>query len=149
MLKSEINKGNVRKNEIQLKKHRMQMNEKELKRLTQVFSQLNKSKTTISKHLLNKESITWDRYDIISILHSDIYDMIIEYNQTPTKWGVIDHRIVIRDRKVVETDHGKANLCIVVSLVENRVLTAYYNLINDNHKTIDWNRYCQYLKVSI
>lgn len=149
MLKSEINKGNVRKNEIQLKKHRMQMNEQELKRLTQVFSKLDKSRTTISKHLLNKDSITWHRNDIIALLHADIYDMIIEYNQTPTKWGTIDHRIVIRDKKSVETDHGKANLCIVVSLVENRVLTAYYNLVKDSHKTINWDRYCQYLKVSI
>lgn len=68
--------------------------------------------------------------------------MIIEYNRTLTdknkNW---DERIVIRDNKISKTDKGKQNLCIVLSLSKNEVITAYYNPLDDNHATINMDRY--------
>lgn len=68
--------------------------------------------------------------------------MIIEYNRTLTdknkNW---DERIVIRDNKISKTDKDKQNLCIVLSLSKNEVITAYYNPLDDNHATINMDRY--------
>lgn len=72
-------------------------------------------------------------------------NIIIEYNMTylkdEQKW---DERLILRDDKVLQTTLGKQNLCIVLSLTRNIVVTAWYNLPKDKHKTIDRNRYCPY-----
>lgn len=69
--------------------------------------------------------------------------MIVEYNNTHKEQGY-DERLVLRDDKVVQTDKGGQNLCIVISLTQNEVITAYYNPPKDRHENIDMRRYCRY-----
>lgn len=141
MLKAENEQGNVRESKYpQQKRHRVQMSESGLKILVDKFNKLDKSKTTISRHLLYKKTISFRDGDINKLLNKDIKDMLIEYNRTfiNKTW---DERIVIRDNEIYQTDKGEQNLCVVLSLSKNKVITAYYNLLNDNHKTIDMNRY--------
>ena len=141
MLKAENEQGNVRQSKYaQLKRHRKQMDERGINILINKFNKLDKSKRSINKHLLNKKTISFREEDIDKLLNKDIKDMIVEYNQTFTD-EILDERIVIRDNEVVQTDKGEQNLCIVLSLIKNEVITAYYNPPDDNHTTIDMNRY--------
>lgn len=79
------------------------------------------------------------------MLNKDITNLIIEYNKTYLSEDKIwDKRIVIRDNETLQTDKGKQNLCIVLSLTNNKIITAYYNLPNDKHETINMNRYCPF-----
>ena len=144
MLKAENEQGNVRQSKYpQQKRHISQINERGLKILIDKFNKLDKSKTTIHGHLLNKKTISFIEEDIYKLLNKDIKNMIVEYNRTFTD-EILDERIVIRDNEVVQTDKGEQNLCIVLSLIKNEIITAYYNLPNDNHTTIDMNRYDKY-----
>lgn len=144
MQKAENKIGKVKKSKYpQQKRHRSQMNEWALNTLVDKFNKLDKSKTTIHGHLLGKKTITFSKEDIDKILNkNNIKDLIIEYNRTLTdknkNW---DERIVIRDNKISQTDKGKQNLCIVLSLSKNEVITAYYNPLDDNHATINMDRY--------
>ena len=81
--------------------------------------------------------------DIDKILNkNNIKDLIIEYNRTLTdKNKTWDERIVIRDNEISKTNKGEQNLCIVLSLSKNEVITAYYNPLYDNHATINMDRY--------
>ena len=144
MLKAENEQGNVRQSKYpQQKRHISQINERGLKILIDKFNKLDKSKTTIHGHLFNKKTISFREEDIYKLLNKDIKNMIVEYNRTFTD-EILDERIVIRDNEVVQTDKGEQNLCIVLSLIKNEIITAYYNLPNDNHTTIDMNRYDKY-----
>lgn len=69
--------------------------------------------------------------------------MVVEYNTT-SKGQSYDERLVLRDDKAVQTDKGEQNLCIVLSLTQNEVITAYYNPPKDRHESIDMRRYCRY-----
>ena len=144
MLKAENEQGNVRESKYpQQKRHISQINERGLKILVDAFNKCDKSKIAINKHLLNKKTISFRKDDIYKLLNKDIKDMIVEYNRTLTDWGW-DERIVIRDNEIVPTDKGEQNLCVVFSLSNNEVITAYYNPSDDNHTTINMNRYDKY-----
>ena len=145
MLKAENEQGNVRESKNpQLKRHISQINERGLKILVDDFNKCDKSKTTINKHLLNKKTISFRKEDIYKLLNKDIRSLIVEYNQTYPKGILVDRRIIMRDNEVVQTDKGEQNLCIVFSLSKNEVITAYYNPQNDNHTTINMDRYYKY-----
>lgn len=144
MQKAENKIGKVKKSKYpQQKRHRSQMSEWALNTLVNKFNELDKSKTTIHRHLLGKKTITFSKEDIDKILNkNNIKDLIIEYNRTLTdknkNW---DERIVIRDNEISKTNKGEQNLCIVLSLSKNEVITAYYNPLYDNHATINMDRY--------
>lgn len=150
MLKAENDIGNVKKaNTSQLKRHISQIDEKGLKILIDKFSKIDISKTTIDKHLLNKKTISFNKQDIDDLLYranlGEVKNMIIEYNNTYLENEQIwDERVILRDDKILQTTLGGQNLCIVLSLTRNIVVTAYYNPQKDKHKTIDMNRYFPY-----
>ena len=82
------------------------MSELALNTLVNKFNELDKSKTTIYRHLLGKKTITFSKEDIDKILNkNNIKDLIIEYNRTLTdknkNW---DERIVIRDNEISKTN---------------------------------------------
>lgn len=67
---------------------------------------------------------------------------IIEYNRTPNKHlGVIEKRVVVRDTNTRLVDEHEVNVCYVISLTTNRLVTSYLNRADDKHKTINMNRY--------
>ena len=155
MLKAENDIGNVRKaKRTQIKRHISQMSERGLKILIDKFSKLDISKTTIDeKHLSKKcrqRNVSFKKQDIYDLLYraslgggAKIANMIVEYNNTHKEQGY-DERLVLRDDKVVQTNKGGQNLCIVISLTQNEVITAYYNPPKDKHENIDMSRYCRY-----
>lgn len=138
---SEVRKG---KNQ-QFKWHKSQMSKRDIAILVKEFNKLDKSNITFDTHILSKTNISFNENDIIKLLNKDITNLIIEYNKTYLPEDKIwDKRIVIRDNETLRTDKGKQNLCIVLSLTNNKIITAYYNLPNDKHETINMNRYCPF-----
>lgn len=148
----------ISETEGQVKKHESQMSCEEKKYLAQklVFS---KSLLKISRHLrerIDTKDIEPNVYKMI-LSTKNLEDKIIEYNETHKPWGV-SHRVLVRDDQAVVTDfhkakekeaRGKAVLCFVVDIDTNTIVTAYYNYLNDNHCTIDWDRYDGNLQIII
>jgi hypothetical protein len=63
--------------------------------------------------------------------------------ETLKKYKVIelksDYRVLLRSEKAFY--NNKYNLCMVVDLKSRNIVTAYLNNKNDNHETINSNRY--------
>lgn len=152
-LKGEYNRGLVKRTKQQMKKHRIQMTNEELSFLEHHLKQINQ--LNYSYHVLNKQ-ISFDKADIENMLkHGNLKSFIVEYNETPTKDGMdrrvllrgIDVRDVLYSKENGETFNALSNLCVVISLVKHKVITCYWNIANDNHNTIKWDRYNRHLNI--
>lgn len=151
-MRGEYKKGYVKITKDQRKKHYSQMTQEELLYLGEKIQLVDINNTTISNHLINKKSVSFNIKNILkTIKRLDITSLIIEYNEKNS-----DERVLIRDDKsynVKFTDRkgrffkAKANLCFVLSLTNNRIITCFWNKKNDNHSTIDWNRYDSNLEI--
>ena len=145
-----INKGKVSKTEGQVKKHRIQMDENEKEFLKGKLNNLKQDKLVISQHLEYK-FIGYDMSVVSELPFRDnVKDLIIEYNETPMD-NFTDRRVLLRSIESYKVNiKGKiqnCNICVVYSLVTNRIVTVYWNLVNDNHRSINWNRYSRDLKI--
>ena len=149
MRKGTFRKGFIKTTYNQKKKHYTQFSEEEFNYLENKIKNI----TTVypSWHLVEKEDILVKRKDILKVLKdSNIKELIIEYNVTGNK-PKKDKRVLLRSRDeyLVESNEGtvKCNLCFVISILKNEIITAYYNNINDNHSSINWERYDKNLKI--
>lgn len=155
-MKGEFNIGLVKTKEGQRKKHRLQMTENELDYLYLALKKIDLDKLHISYHLQNKTEVKYDIEDVKKmLLDEQLRDYIIEYNETPLK-NKVDKRILIRsnDTKLVKykredgtTFKALSNLCVVLSIIDNRIITCYWNIHNDRHDTINWWRYDRELEI--
>lgn len=93
---------------------------------------------------------------ISHVLKKDnLMDLIIEYNETPT-YNRLERRVLLRDNDIMKVKYTKednsnfekeSNLCFVICLDNSKVVTAYYNLVDDNHETLIDERYNENLKI--
>lgn len=153
MRKGYINRGFVRRTRNQEKKHYTQFTYDELLYLENKIRSLDMINLKPSAHLLSKPSISYKLDDIMkTLMDKDVKDMIIEFNSTK-KGNNIDKRVLLRskDEYEVKIDNNivKCNLCFVVSLLNNEIVTVYYNESKDNHNTINWYRYNANLKIIV
>lgn len=135
----------------QEKKHCSQMDLTEKVYLLDRLYHIRKSKKLRpSSHMLRKTNVQTNKLQIQELLSNCSTKNIIEYNELDR--GVEhDERIVIRSSKAYEVEmvdrrNNKVaicmcNLCLVISLISGTFVTAYYNESNDNHKTVDMQRY--------
>ena len=143
-------KGIVRKTEGQEKKHYTQMSFEEKLYLRNKIKAIDLTRIKISKHLKKKE-IDFNLADIIKIIKTSKYK-IIEYNETFMP-DFLDCRVLLRSFDFFKVrNKGKdnielANVCFVISLINNRLITVYYNVINDNHCDMNYQRYNGSLKI--
>lgn len=143
--------GVVKKTKDQKKKHIEQMSGKDVESISDWIRSLCVEELEFSNHLNRNKEMSFDKDDIIHILKSsELDEMIIEYNETMSSRGEVDCRVLLRGldtKDVIVTCNEKkqtqnpSNLCFVLSLTNNRIVTAYWNKSNDSHKTIDWKRY--------
>ena len=147
-------KGRVKQTQGQLKKHYTQMSTKELKTLSKAILETNLFH--ISNHLNEKDNhINNDTIKMLLSQDSAI-DNILEYNIVPIYVDgtyYVDKRVVLRSKRVEKVNMNgrleKCNLIFVISLINRTIVTAYYNKVSDNHKSINMSRYCANLKVSL
>ena len=144
-----INKGKVSKTEGQIKKHYSQMTLKEKEFLKSKLNNLKREKLIVSDHLQRK-FIGYDLSEVKNLPFKTELDMIIEYNERPMN-SYMDRRILVRSKKIYDVRIGnkieKCNLCVVYSIITNSIITIYWNKSNDNHTSINMNRYDKNLKI--
>jgi hypothetical protein len=102
---------------------------------TEIHNKLKGRQFNITSHTIKrqKEKIITD--DEIQRAISDC--KIIEYHY---KDG---NRVLIRGRK----SEGKYNICVVLDLDKNKVITAYDNESTDNHITLNTSKYISYINI--
>ena len=145
MLYGEINRGYVKSTKNQIKKHYTQMSERELDYLKYKLNHIDTIE--ISEHLYDKITVNFNEENILSILKTETYN-IIEFNQVD---NYSDERVLVRSTRPFLVDIKKkkklCDMCFVVSIKTNRVITLYYNERKDGHDTINFNRYNADLKI--
>lgn len=75
------------------------------------------------------------------------YFNVIEYNETQIKYG-IEQRIVLKYPRIVRVDNEPCFKYIVMT-PQGKLLTTYYNKINDLHRTLDLSYYNENLKIKV
>lgn len=147
--------GNIKQTDGQKKKHALQMTSMEKIYLENELKKIDINRIYLSRHIQEKLSTSFNVDDIKNILKTKkLSSLVIEYNETPS-FERIEKRILIRDdiaQKIifVRIDGSSfecyANLCFVIS-TEGRIITVYWNKTNDNHFSINWDRYDANLKI--
>lgn len=151
MRRGKINRGLVKVTKNQQKKHYTQFSLEEKEYLVSALRNIDTSKIIPSKHLASKLDVTYKMEDIQEVLKdNNLKDMIIEYNVTITREGV-DKRVLLRSKKsfpvIIKNNTVDCNICFVISIINNEIITVYYNKQDDNHNTVDFNRYNKNLKI--
>ncbi len=75
--------------------------------------------------------------DILAAIH---HGKVIEYNRNKD-----DKRVLLRGTRLL---HGKCVVCVVVSLTDRCVVTAYVNKENDVHRTLNWELYDESINIA-
>ncbi|QVD58065.1 hypothetical protein BT3_104 [Staphylococcus phage BT3] len=74
------------------------------------------------------------------------YENIIEYNNTDYN-GNIERRIVVKHPKVITVEGKPSYQFLTISLEDARVITVWYNSVDDTHRTLDLNYYSKDLTI--
>lgn len=126
-----------------MKKHKTQMSERELDLLTTRVDETDIPSVEITKYTLSRFN---ERFDGISLL--DVAEVFIDYNIIEFNTNNGDSRVLLRGTKDLKTDEGCYNVCIVYSLRNNRIVTAWLNNYHDHHKTLRIEEYSADLRIS-
>lgn len=146
-----MNRGEIKKTLIQFKKHKLQMKDREI---DYISSQLGKmQRIRFCQYALCK-AMYYDKQELIDYLltNTDFTSDIIEYNATLDKHKVWQKRVLLRlpQEHLVRVNKDyleKCSLCIVINYQRGLIVTAYYNIKDDSHETLDLSRYCSCLKI--
>lgn len=139
--------GKVTTNVRQTKKHYVQMSDNE-KALVKAIAKeyLNNGSLKVSDHLshkIRKNIINLSQSSIERLRNSKNFD-VIEFSILPSE-NSYKYRILIRTRYcekvMVGNSYEKCNLCVVIDLTKDEIITAYWNKSNDMHKTINFSKY--------
>ena len=154
------NRGVQSETKNQIKKHIKDISCTELREILDIVELNNLYYIQLSNHVRDKVEVSFSLRHIQELLESNnLENLIIEVNVNfpnvnfPNDNDSVpdDIRILVRDSEAVYTTMTNkrtgqvsqipCNMCFVYSLTSNRLVTVYWNPANDNHDSIDWNRY--------
>lgn len=149
------NRGVQSETKNQIKKHIKDISCTELREILDIVELNNLHYIQLSNHVRDKVEVSFSLRHIQELLKSNnLENLIIEVNVNfPNDNDSVpeDIRILVRDSEAVYTTMTNkrtgqvsqipCNMCFVYSLTSNRLVTVYWNPANDNHDSIDWNRY--------
>lgn len=149
------NRGVHSETKNQTKKHIKDVSCTELREILDIVELNNLHYIQLSNHVRDKVEVSFSLRHIQELLESNnLENLIIEVNvnfSNDNDSDPEDIRILVRDSEAVYTtitnkrtgqvSQIPCNMCFVYSLTSNRLITVYWNLANDNHDSIDWNRY--------
>ena len=154
------NRGVQSETKNQIKKHIKDVSSTELREILDIVELNNLHYIQLSNHVRDKVEVSFSLRHIQELLESNnLENLIIEVNvnfpnvnfSNVTDSVPDDIRILVRDSEAVYTtitnkrtgqvSQIPCNMCFVYSLTSNRLITVYWNPANDNHDSIDWNRY--------
>lgn len=154
-IKGIYNKGYVKRTNGQIKKHRIQMTDEEILYIDKKIKSMDINSIYLSEHARNNNVVATIGQIKETLLNDSLKDFVVEYNETPFK-GNIEHRVLLRDNKSIMVIYNEgmenqfcelSNLCFVLCMDNGKIVTTYYNIINDSHKTLNLNRYDKNLKI--
>lgn len=153
--KRRINYNKLLKNKCkrkQYKIHAKQMSKYDLEYLADKIREIDLGSTKISWHVINKNDkrLNIELFmDVLMRNYSNLENNIVEYSEIPiqTKYGrTIDKRVLIRDTY----DFNGYNICFVLSLTQNSIVTAYWIEKDFAHEdTLNWKRYNPTFYISV
>lgn len=149
------NRGVQSETKNQIKKHIKDVSCTELREILDIVELNNLHYIQLSNHVRDKVEVSFSLRHIQKLLESsNLENLIIEVNvnfSSDNDSDPEDIRILVRDSNAVYTTMTNkrtgqvseilCNMCFVYSLTSNRLVTVYWNPANDNHDSIDWNRY--------
>lgn len=149
------NRGVQSETKNQIKKHIKDISCTELREILDIVELNNLHYIQLSNHVRDKVEVSFSLRHIQELLESNnLENLIIEVNvnfSNDNDSDPEDIRILVRDSEAVYTtitnkrtgqvSQIPCNMCFVYSLTSNRLITVYWNPANDNHDSIDWNRY--------
>lgn len=149
------NRGVQSETKNQIKKHIKDVSCTELREILDIVELNNVHHIQLSNHVRDKVEVSFSLRRMQELLESsNLENLIIEVNVNfPNDTDSVpdDIRILVRDSEAVYTtitnkrtgqvSQIPCNMCFVYSLTSNRLITVYWNPANDNHDSIDWNRY--------
>ena len=149
------NRGVQSETKNQIKKHIKDISCTELREILDIVELNNLHYIQLSNHVRDKVEVSFSLRHIQELLESNnLENLIIEVNvnfSNKNESATEDIRILVRDSEAVYTTMTNkrtgqvsqipCNMCFVYSLTSNRLVTVYWNPANDNHDSIDWNRY--------
>nr|DAF84385.1 MAG TPA: hypothetical protein [Caudoviricetes sp.] len=142
----DFQKGSIKKTAGQRKKHYTQLTNEDYKvlrnKLAIVRQQWLRRGITLSYHLQDKMMKGETTFSLDEAMKCIMYGQIIEYNTTDT-----DKRVLLRSTQTISHEGKLVNQCIVVSLKTFRVVTSFLNYADDNHTSINLDRYDETLEV--
>lgn len=145
MLKGEIKKGTIRRTENQEKKYIKQFKGNDLEKCIIAINNMLHTKIYASYHLRKKSSVSYNMKVICSMLKDGAYD-IIEYNYTRG-----NGRILLESWKTFPVDiDGKTVNCVMKVVVEpktGKIITVWYNSVDDTHTSLNMKRYNKDLEI--
>lgn len=145
MLKGEIKRGIVRNTEGQEKKYIKQFKGNDLEKCIIAINNMMHQRIYASNHLRKKSTVSYNMRAICEMLKYGEFD-VIEYNYTRGQG-----RILVESWSTfpVEIDDKMAQctMKVVVEPKTGKIITVYYNSIDDTHATLNMKRYNKDLEV--
>ena len=137
-------------NRIQVKKHFSQMDNTELKNCATLLRNcLRQNRLETSEHAQDKLQAHLNINALVGMIFKEQnLDYVIEYNET-TRHNHTSHRVLVRHPKKQVVGNYLSNLFLVIDVDNGRIVTAYYNKVTDNHKSIDFSYYNKNLQINV
>ena len=134
--------GNIKLTKGQVKKHCSMMNKKELDMLVKVVKSIDTNNLKYANHIHREFINDTLKKTIKNCTIDNIKDFSISTIHRD------DLRVLIRSnyKDIIELD-GKVqqcNLCFVIALNTNTIITTWYNSVNRQKKNVNMNRYTNF-----
>ena len=126
-----------------MKKHKTQMTEQELDLLKSRVDNTDVASVEITSYTVYRFN---ERFDGITLL--DVAKVFLDYELIEFNTNSGDRRVLIRGNENLTTEEGCYNVCIVYSLRNNRIVTAWLNNFHDHHDTLRIEEYDEDLEIS-
>lgn len=134
--------GNVKITKGQVKKHCSQFTRKEMEMLVKVVKSIDTNNLNYASHI-HREFIP---ETLVKTIKNCTPDNIKDFSFSTINKNEL--RVLIRSnyKDIVELDGKvqKCNLCFVISLSTNTIITTWYNSINRQKKVVNMNRYTNF-----
>lgn len=138
----------VKQTKSQTKKHYKQFTPDEKSILASVVKSIRSHSDNLQLSNHTKNHIPFFSLKLASQVLESCY--IIEFNLT-VKHGTESPRVLLRSKKVlpiiVDGKVENANVCMVLDIKSNQIITAYLNTCSDKHSTIHMDRYTDDLDI--
>lgn len=125
-----------------MKKHKTQMTYGEIDLLRAKVDATDIATIEITAYTLNRMKERLNGIELLDVAKTFLDYELIEYNRHSS-----DHRVLIRGNENIQNGIGSYNICIVYSMLNNRIVTIWKENDHDHHDTLRIEEYNQDLEI--